>query len=82
LGSDRWEVDGLLGAIRQREETPRWALRQLQPYLVNVRTRLLQAYYREGLLNEVTTGLWEWLGGYDLVRGLVVANRDPEELVI
>lgn len=82
LGSDRWEVDGLLGAIRQREETPRWALRQLQPYLVNVRTRLLQEYYKEGLLNEVTPGLWEWLGGYDLVRGLVVANRDPEELVI
>ena len=82
LESDHCEAENLLRIVRQQAETPRWALRRLQPYLVNVRTRLIPEYYKQGLLSEVTPGLWEWLGRYDLVRGLVVANRDPEELVI
>jgi CRISPR-associated endonuclease/helicase Cas3 len=82
LGSDHSEADDLLRIVRQQSELPRWALRRLQPYLVNVRTRLVPDYHRQGLLSEITPGLWEWLGGYDLVRGLVVANRDPAELVI
>jgi len=80
--SDRCEAENLLRIVRQQAETPRWTLRRLQPYLVNVRTRLIPEYYKQGLLSEVIPGLWEWLGGYDHVRGLVVANRDPEELVI
>lgn len=77
------EVDRLLSYVHHQDsKLPRWLLRQLQPYLVNVRTRLIDGYRREGLLNEITSGLWEWLGRYDLVRGLTVANRDPEELVV
>jgi CRISPR-associated endonuclease/helicase Cas3 len=76
------EVDRLLSYVHQDTKLARWLLRQLQPYLVNVRTRLIDGYRREGLLNEITSGLWEWLGRYDLVRGLTVANRDAEELVV
>jgi CRISPR-associated endonuclease/helicase Cas3 len=77
------EVDRLLSYVQHQDsKLPRWLLRQLQPYLVNVRTRLIDGYQRDGLLHELAPGLWEWLGRYDKVRGLTVANRDPEELVI
>jgi CRISPR-associated endonuclease/helicase Cas3 len=78
----RHEVDTLLRLLRHAEETPRWLLRRLQPYIVGARTRLIPDYHREGLLNEVAPGVWEWLGQYDVVRGLSVANRNPADLVI
>jgi CRISPR-associated endonuclease/helicase Cas3 len=76
------EIKGLLGMIREQNEIPRWAMRRLQPYLVNVRSRLIPEYHKEGFLYEIAPGLWEWLGGYDSLRGIVAANRDPAELVI
>jgi CRISPR-associated endonuclease/helicase Cas3 len=76
------EVDDLLSLLRRPEETPRWLMRRLQPYIVGARTRLIPEYHREGLLNEVAPGVWEWLGQYDAVRGLTVANRDPADLVL
>ncbi|MGH9426626.1 MAG: hypothetical protein ACRD2L_10050, partial [Terriglobia bacterium] len=63
-------------------EAPRWAFRRLQPYLVSIRSRLVPTYQRNGLLQEVAPGLWEWLGGYDPIRGLVEGSRDPDDLVI
>jgi CRISPR-associated endonuclease/helicase Cas3 len=78
----RHEVDTLLRLLRHAEETPRWLLRRLQPYIVGVRTRLIPTYHREGFLDEVAPGIWEWLGQYDSVRGLSLVNRDPAELVI
>ena len=78
----RHEVDTLLNLLRRAEETPRWLLRRLQPYIVGARTRLIPEYHREGLLSEVVPGVWEWLGQYDAVRGLTVANRDPADLVV
>jgi CRISPR-associated endonuclease/helicase Cas3 len=78
----RHEVDTLPSMLRRAEETPRWLLRRLQPYIVGARTRLIPDYYREGLLNEVAPGVWEWLGQYDAVRGLTVANRDPTDLMV
>lgn len=76
------EIIRLLGLIRSGGEAPRWAFRRLQPYLVNIRSRLIPGYQRRGLLQEVAPGLWEWLGGYDRVRGLVESGRDPESLVL
>ncbi|MCS6805827.1 MAG: CRISPR-associated helicase Cas3' [Acidobacteriota bacterium] len=78
----RHEVDNLLHTLQGEAEVPRWVLRRLQPYIVNVRSRLIPEYFKEGFLQEITSGLWEWLGRYDNVRGLVAANRDPSELVI
>lgn len=57
-------------------------VRQLQPYLVNVRRRALIGYQQEGLVRELPLGLWEWLGGYHEVRGLVEDRLIPESLVI
>jgi CRISPR-associated endonuclease/helicase Cas3 len=78
----RHEVDNLLSSLGHVGEPPRWLLRRLQPYIVGARTRLIPDYHREGLLNEVAPGVWEWLGQYDAVRGLTVANRDPADLVV
>lgn len=76
-------VDRLLSYVQHQEGAlPRWLLRQLQPYIVNVRTRMIAEYQREGFLNELVPGFWEWLGRYDTLKGLAVANRDPEELVV
>lgn len=78
----RDEIHRLLGLIKSGGETPRWAFRGLQPYLVSIRSRLIPSYQQRGLLQEVAPGLWEWLGGYDQVRGLVESGRDPESLVL
>jgi CRISPR-associated endonuclease/helicase Cas3 len=76
-------VDRLISYVQHREgKIPRWLLRQLQPYIVNVRSRLVDSYQRDGLLQELMPGLWEWLGKYDLVRGITADNRNPDELVV
>jgi CRISPR-associated endonuclease/helicase Cas3 len=43
---------------------------------------LVDSYQRDGLLQELMPGLWEWLGKYDLVRGITADNRNPDELVV
>ena len=81
-GSDNTS-DRLISQVTNREERlPRWLLQRLQPYLVNVRSRLIDDYHQNGLVGKLKPGLWEWLGGYDNARGLTVANRNPEELVL
>jgi CRISPR-associated endonuclease/helicase Cas3 len=60
----------------------RLLLRRLQPYLVNVRRRVLSDYQQQGLVRELPLGLWEWLGHYHQVRGLGDTTIDPEALVI
>jgi CRISPR-associated endonuclease/helicase Cas3 len=76
-------VDRLISYVQHQEgKVPRWLLRQLQPYLVNVRSRLVDSFQRDGLLQELVPGLWEWLGKYDLVRGITSDNRKAEELVV
>jgi CRISPR-associated endonuclease/helicase Cas3 len=76
-------VDRLISYVQHQEgKVPRWLLRQLQPYLVNVRSRLVDSYQRDGLVQELVPGLWEWLGKYDRVRGITADNRNPEELVV
>ena len=79
----REEVNDLLAELRRRElGKGRAIIRALQRYFINVRSRFLSACQRDGLVGEVIPGIWEWLGRYDSVRGLVAENQDPEELVI
>jgi CRISPR-associated endonuclease/helicase Cas3 len=81
--ADNRHVDSLVSAIRARPDSfNRSLLRQLQPYLVNLRVRMMPALQAKGLVGNLFPGLVEWLGQYDLVRGLVIENRDPEELVV
>ena len=79
-GPDDTRVDELLEQI-QRRGINRGLLRQLQPYIVNVQTYSLASLQKEGLAQELSPGLYEWLGGYDARQGLVTTARDPAELV-
>jgi CRISPR-associated endonuclease/helicase Cas3 len=83
-GDHQTEVDRLLDLVRTRAEVPRWLFRKIQPYVVSIRKRVIPAYQREHLLQEIIpdTGIWEWLGRYDKVRGLVAAPLSVEELVV
>jgi CRISPR-associated endonuclease/helicase Cas3 len=74
-------VGGLLTALRRSADPPRWAMRKLQRFVVNIRSRQVAVYEGRGLLLEVVPGLWEWQGGYDRLRGLVDAAHDPDLLV-
>jgi CRISPR-associated endonuclease/helicase Cas3 len=75
-------VADLLGRLRTGVPDARALLRELQPYLVSVRTREAARYQQHGLIGPITPGLGEWLGTYDTVRGLVTTDPDPEVLVI
>lgn len=81
-GSDDTSDRMISSITNQTERLPRWLLQELQPYLVNVHSRLIENYQREGLVRELKPGLWEWLGKYDNIIGLTVENRDPEDLVL
>lgn len=78
------EPENLLALLRKSNENPRWLLRRLQPYMVNVRHHLLRQYERSGLVVPLIphSDLYEWLGGYDSLRGLLARGLDPEALVI
>jgi len=80
------KVDELLRRIQVPEALlggeARRLLRQFQPYLVNVRRRVLAQYQQQGLAREHSLGLWEWQGNYHPVKGLHDAALDPEPLVI
>lgn len=76
-------VDHLISyASNIKENSPRWLLRKLQPYLVNIRSYYLAEFHKSGMIHELFPGLWEWLGGYDDVRGLIAGPRDPADLVV
>lgn len=74
------EVDNILSSIKYMP--PHTAIRRLQPYVVNIHRHFMREYERDGLMQELMPGLWEWLGSYDNVRGLVVAGINPESLVV
>lgn len=78
----RGDVDRLLARIERGDDSPRSLFRAMQPYLVSLRARVVARYQAAGLLRELRPGLWEWLGAYDPIRGLVERPRDPEELVV
>lgn len=58
------------------------AWRRLQPYLVNLYEREMRQFLHDGCLEEVTPGLFRWLGGYDPRKGLVGPVHDPCDLVV
>jgi CRISPR-associated endonuclease/helicase Cas3 len=76
------DADALLKEAYRADVNPRWLLRRLQPYLVNVKRWQFLEMQRKGLAKEIFPGLYEWLGSYDSVRGLIQLGRNPEDLVI
>ncbi len=65
------------------QHTPsRQTWRRLQPYLINLYTYEIRRYLQEGCLEEISPGLYRWLGGYDERIGTIGPTVDPGDLVI
>lgn len=76
-------VERLLAEIQQQPSLTYKYLRQLQPYIVNLRQKELAFARQRGLAIEVLPGLWQWLGKYDAVRGILLDDMpDPENFII
>jgi CRISPR-associated endonuclease/helicase Cas3 len=69
--------------LREWEIAPsRRAWRGLQPYVVNLFLWQVHGFERDGFLELLDTGLYRWLGRYDLIRGIVPDAVDPSDLII
>lgn len=80
---EQQRVRNILEDLRYRRGSVRQLMRQLQPYVVSVRRRQAERYRRQGFIGEpILLGVSEWLGDYDLVRGLAARDLDAESLVI
>ena len=68
-------------AAWQREPSARtW--QGLQPYLVSLFTRDARRFREEGWLDELSEGLYIWLGDYDERLGIVPTIADASDLVV
>jgi CRISPR-associated endonuclease/helicase Cas3 len=54
-----------LAAFRQANPPRREHYRALQPYIVDVFNRDFEKARAQGMVEEITDGLWYWKGGYD-----------------
>ena len=72
-----------LEQLRNGSGNRRSQMRRLQPYIVNVRTSQLARIRAQGLVSEVSDGVWEWLGTYDRIRGVGgTSGLSPDSLVV
>jgi CRISPR-associated endonuclease/helicase Cas3 len=60
---DEHPVNKLLDNLRSAAR--REHLRALQPYTVNLLTHEFKKAQQQGLVREIISGIWEWLGHYD-----------------
>lgn len=58
------------------------AWRDLQPYLVSLFSHEARRFTEEGWLDQLSEGLYIWLGDYDERLGMVPAIADPADLII
>lgn len=79
---DPSRVERLLAEVQQQPSFTYKYLRQLQPYMVNLRQNELVFAQQRGLAIEVLPGLWQWLGKYDAVHGILLDGMpDPENFI-
>ncbi|MCS6803302.1 MAG: CRISPR-associated endonuclease Cas3'' [Chloroflexota bacterium] len=78
----RARVRALVDDLRTRRGNPRDTLRALQPFVVNLRRRAADQVRH--FIVPLVDGVGEWIraDGYDPVRGLVVGEARPDELVL
>ncbi|MYJ73582.1 MAG: CRISPR-associated helicase Cas3' [Gammaproteobacteria bacterium] len=71
-------IERLVDQLRDRQGSPRTALRRLQPYTVSLRRREYERLTTEGYVTELPgfRELGRWQGRYDSVRGIVEANPE------
>lgn len=60
----------------------REALREAQPFMVNVRAYKLDEYRAHGLVAELCPGVFEWLGSYDTNLGITIDRTDTSRLIV
>lgn len=61
----------------------RWLMQEAQPYIVTVRSRLINEAMENGWATPLVDGVWKWDGRrYDDVRGLIWRGREPDAFVI
>lgn len=73
-------VRQIIAQIERQRSGTRALLRQLQPYLVSIRTHTAQRYARERFITPLLPGLGVWTGKYDSIRGLVA--EDDRDLLV
>ncbi len=56
--------------------------RKLQPYLVNIYEWESRNLFRNGLLTELTKGLYIWEGVYDKLTGISAVESDPADYIV
>lgn len=74
------KIKDLLARLRKNPAQARKLLRQLQPYMVNLRQRELLLAKKQGMAVEIAEvpDIWIWQGGYDNARGIVLEGGiDP-----
>ena len=82
LDGKKQDVDEILANAKHQQ--PITVMRKLQPYIVNINKHYMTPYERDGLMKPVPrfSGLWEWCGGYDMVKGIVATAIEPDNLVV
>ena len=81
-GSDeqRGRVAGALDELRRGTARGRQLRRILQPYMVNIRRPQASRLRAQGLIVDIAPGIGEWMGEYDVVRGIVLDDLTPDTL--
>jgi CRISPR-associated endonuclease/helicase Cas3 len=78
----RRSVQRILEQLRSSTPRGRDLLRRLQPFVVSVYQYQLPSLQQSNLIAEVMSGLYEWRGAYDDIRGIGgVTSLDPDTLV-
>ena len=75
-------MDETMDRLQHHWGNPRLLLRDLQPYMVNLRRQQAERLTQRGLVHEILPGLSLWLGMYDLLRGLIADDPGPGDLIV
>ena len=75
-------LDETVDQLQNHWGNPRLLLRALQPYMVNLRRQQAERLSQRGLVHEILPGLGLWLGTYDPLRGLIVDDPGPSDLIV
>lgn len=59
----------------------RQLLRLIQPYVVSIYKSSLMNLQKEQIIKSLVPGVWEWVGGYDSIRGVINIEHDPADLI-
>jgi CRISPR-associated endonuclease/helicase Cas3 len=65
----------LLQALQNQQGQVRDILRQLQPYMVSVRSKDLEKALAQELVVEIMPGVYQWVRLYDPVYGIVIDRQ-------